>query len=115
QRFARPSADEIAAKLSGYPRRLVPSAATKLTGFIDVQKRLLYWIVVAWTDEFTGWIVDYGTFPDQKRPVFSRRDAPIIIHTIPISPTTPQSAPAWTRKLCGLLTSSGCLIDLYAR
>jgi hypothetical protein len=37
-----------------------------LTAFIDVHADLLYWAVCAWEDKFTGAIVDYGTYPDQK-------------------------------------------------
>lgn len=63
-------ASEIAQKVNGYDRRQVPEDAQLLTSFIDVQRRLLYWMVVAWADEFTGWIIDYGTFPEQRRKTF---------------------------------------------
>lgn len=63
-------APDIARKISGYERRHVPNAAQELTAFIDVQQRLLYWLVVAWSDEMTGWVVDYGTRPEQTRKVF---------------------------------------------
>ena len=43
--------------------------------FIDVQGKLLYWVVCAFADDYTGWIVDYGAFPDQKRRYFSLKDA----------------------------------------
>ena len=43
--------------------------------FIDVQATLLFYVVAAWEDDFTGYVVDYGTFPDQKRPYFTLRDA----------------------------------------
>ena len=36
---------------------------------------LLFFVVVVWEDDFTGYVVDYGTFPDQKRPYFTLRDA----------------------------------------
>jgi len=65
----------IAAKVSGHKRGLVPHAATHLTAFIDVQQKLLYWVVAAWADNFTGWVVDYGTWPDQQKPYFTLRDA----------------------------------------
>ncbi len=68
------TADEIMAKLNGHRRGDVPVAATKLTMFIDVQGKALYWLVAAWDDEFTGYVVDYGTEPDQKVDYFSLRD-----------------------------------------
>lgn len=47
------------------PRGTIPSEASVVTAGIDVQGACLYWLVAAWTDEGRGWIVDYGTFPDQ--------------------------------------------------
>jgi hypothetical protein len=43
--------------------------------FVDVQATLLFYSVLAWEDDFTGYLVDYGTYPDQKRPYFTLRDA----------------------------------------
>lgn len=78
-----PSAAEIGRKLSGLPRRKVPLAATILTAFIDVQQRLLYHAVSAWSPEFTGSVIDYGTWPDQQRAYFTYRDAPRTIQSLP--------------------------------
>lgn len=69
------SIDEICAKVSGMAKRKIPLACDKLTMFIDVQKALLYYVVVAWADDFTGTVVDYGTYPDQHRKEFSLADA----------------------------------------
>lgn len=69
------SPDQIAAKLNGIPRGEVPPDATKLTGFIDLQNNLLYWLVAAWSDGFTGYVVDYGTFPRQNTQMFAARTA----------------------------------------
>ena len=43
--------------------------------FIDVQQKLLYYVVCAWEDDFTGYVVDYGAYPDQRRTYFTLRDA----------------------------------------
>jgi hypothetical protein len=69
------TADEIAGKLNRLPRGLVPISCQRVTAMIDVQASLLYYGVVAWEDDFTGYVVDYGTYPDQKRPYFTLRDA----------------------------------------
>lgn len=69
------SAEQIITKLNRQPRGVVQETATTMTAFIDVQKELLYYVVAAWADDFTGYVVDYGTFPDQKRIYFSLRDA----------------------------------------
>lgn len=67
--------DQIAAKTNRMQRSAVPIGCNHLNMFIDVQGNLLYWVVAAWEDDFTGYVVDYGEFPDQKRPYFTLRDA----------------------------------------
>ena len=69
------TADEIAAKINNRQRAEIPIACNHLTMFIDVQQKLLFYCVCAWEDDFTGYIVDYGSFPDQKRQYFTLRDA----------------------------------------
>jgi len=68
------TADQIAVKVNGYERAVVPLAASHLTMFIDVQGKLLFHVVVAWGDDFTGYVVDYGTYPPQGRAFFTLRD-----------------------------------------
>lgn len=68
------TAEAIAAKTNGQPRGVIPIGAGHLTMFIDVQGKLLFHTVVAWEDDFTGYVVDYGTYPDQQRPVFTLRE-----------------------------------------
>ncbi len=66
---------EVWDKMNNRPRGEVPAAADRLTMFIDVQKDLLYWMVCAFSEDFTCWIVDYGAFPDQRRRYFSLSNA----------------------------------------
>jgi hypothetical protein len=61
----------VCEKANGRLRREVPLACTKLTMFVDVHNKLLYFCVVAWQEDFTGFIIDYGTFPDQGERMFS--------------------------------------------
>ena len=76
--------DEIAAKVNGLAKARVPIACDKITMFIDVQKALLFYVVVAWADDFTGAVLDYGAWPDQHRKQFSLADAnPTIQTTFP--------------------------------
>lgn len=78
------SVDEIAGKVNGLAHEKVPIACDKLTMFIDVQKALLFYVVVAWSDDFTGAVIDYGAWPDQHRRQFSLADAnPTIQSTFP--------------------------------
>ncbi|MFO7900292.1 MAG: terminase gpA endonuclease subunit [Planctomycetota bacterium] len=69
------TADEIAAKTNGMTRGVVPIGCNHVTMFIDVQQKLLYFVVAAWEDDFTGYVIDYGEYPDQRRPYFTLRDA----------------------------------------
>jgi hypothetical protein len=69
------TADQIAAKLNRMARGVVPIGCHHVTMFVDVQATLLFFVVAAWEDDFTGYLLDYGTFPDQRRPYFTLRDA----------------------------------------
>jgi len=75
-------ADEIARRLNGYEQGVVPPWATILTASIDVQQRLLYWKVAAWGRDFTGAVIDYGTFPEQTRERFTYADADRTLETL---------------------------------
>jgi len=66
-------AETVAAKTNGYARELVPMAAQQLTAFIDVQGKCLFWLVAAWEEDFTGYVVDYGTEPEQPKGYFTLR------------------------------------------
>ncbi|MBR4834833.1 MAG: phage terminase large subunit family protein [Thermoguttaceae bacterium] len=62
-------------KSSGYKRGVAPLESQLLTGFIDVHKDLLYWASVAWERNFTGVVVDWGTYPEQKKLNFQLSEA----------------------------------------
>ncbi len=68
------STDQIAAKVDGHARGLVPLGCSHLTMFVDVQGKALFYLVAAWEDDFTGHVIDYGTEPDQKQAYFTLRD-----------------------------------------
>lgn len=72
---AMPTIDELNKKRHKYPRGVAPPAATTLVSMIDVQGKLLYWYVMAFERNFTGYVLDYGTWPDQGREYFTLRDA----------------------------------------
>lgn len=70
------TADFITAKTNGMKRGEVPVGANHLTMFIDVQGALLFWLVCGWEDDFTGYVLDYGAYPDQASgSYFTLRDA----------------------------------------
>ena len=69
------SADQVAAKINQLGHGIVPIGCNHITMFIDIQAKLLFYVIAAWEDDFTGYVVDYGSYPDQKRGYFTLRDA----------------------------------------
>jgi hypothetical protein len=118
------TADQIAAKFNCVPRGIVPAGCQRITMFIDVQATLLYWVVAAWTDDFTGGVLDYGTFPDQGRPYFTLRDARQTLSTATgiaglegsiraglVALTQTQLGRTWRREDGAELRIERCLVD----
>ena len=71
----QPKPELIAARVNRHRRRVVPVHCHRLTAMIDVQDKLLYYVVVAWADGFGGAVIDYGTEPEQRVGYFTLRDA----------------------------------------
>ena len=65
----------IAAKTNGMKRAEVPVGVNHLTMFIDVHGNLLYWMVCGWEEDFTGYVLDYGAYPDPRKPYFTLRES----------------------------------------
>jgi phage terminase large subunit GpA-like protein len=51
---------EIINRATDIPRGFLPAATTHVTAAIDLGKFLTHWVVVAWSEQATGHIVDYG-------------------------------------------------------
>ncbi len=73
------TAEQIAGKLNGYRPGEIPLGCNHLTMFIDVQQKVLFWMLCGWEENFTGYIVDYGTWPDQRRAYFTLRDVRVTL------------------------------------
>lgn len=99
------TAEEICKRLSRVPRGIVPLPATRLTGFIDVSQRALWWLVAAWQDDFTGYVVDYGTWPDQGRNYFTLANLSIgidqVLPGMSIDAQVKQALNSLIEELCG--------------
>jgi len=67
-------ADDIAGKTNGRRRGEVPVKCEHLTAFIDVQQKVLFYVVAAWQPDFSGYVIDYGTYPQQNRSYFTVRE-----------------------------------------
>jgi hypothetical protein len=57
---------ELAQRITNVPRGVVPIGHDTLTAFVDVQDRLLFWLVASWSSPFGGQIVAYGAYPEQS-------------------------------------------------
>lgn len=65
----------IATRCNGLDRCRVPSSCTQVTAFVDVSGTMLWYMVCAWEPFFTGYVIDYGSFPDQGRSYYTLNDA----------------------------------------
>ena len=66
---------QVLTKTDGRVRGQVPADATRLTAFVDVHADVLYWIVCAWQENFTGAVVDYGSWPEQPVSLWTKATA----------------------------------------
>ena len=64
----------ILSRVSGRPVGEVPLDAVELTLGGDVQQYSLWYCIVAWTRNFTGHVVEYGTWPRQKLLTFTKAE-----------------------------------------
>jgi hypothetical protein len=66
----------VASKTNSLARGVVPKSADFVSAYIDVHLRLLYYVVTAWSKDFTGSVIDYGTYPRQPLGYFAQASAP---------------------------------------
>lgn len=59
------------ARAINVPRGVMPSSHSVLTLAIDVQDKLLVWMVTSWGAGFGGHVVAYGAHPDQGSAIWS--------------------------------------------
>jgi hypothetical protein len=70
-----PKANVLVNKLSKVPRGTVPVwSGDYVTAFIDLQQDVLFYLVSSWSSDFVGTVIEYGTFPDQRRNTFTLKD-----------------------------------------
>lgn len=66
---------EFSKKVNHLHRFEVPFKATKITAGMDVHKNVLYYVVTAWSEDGSGAVINYGTYPKQNRSYFTLKDA----------------------------------------
>jgi hypothetical protein len=59
-------------RFSGVPRLTVPLECSRITGFIDPGAYLHWYAIVAWSEQFGGSVIDYGTWPKQNAREFTK-------------------------------------------
>lgn len=91
---------EICSRLNTFERLKFPRDADHVTAYVDVQGSLLYYVVAAWSQDFTGYVIDYGSYPDQRRRYYTLRDATRTLDAVyPRQPIETQ----WTEGLSALV------------
>lgn len=65
----------LATRATTLERGKIPLDHQTLTAFVDVQEKLLFWMVCSWNQSFGGHVVAYGTFPDQASSFFEAKHA----------------------------------------
>lgn len=63
--------DTILQKYNNIEQYHLPLGCQAITAFIDVHQKLLFYVVVAWESNFTGYIIDYQAWPRQNRRHYS--------------------------------------------
>jgi hypothetical protein len=65
---------DIIRRLSGLSYGICPRDTICITSGVDVQKDILYYITVAWREDFGGTIVDYGSCPEQSTEYYDAQN-----------------------------------------
>jgi hypothetical protein len=65
----------LIAKQAPTKRLIVPKGAQYLVSFIDIQDEILYYITCALEQDYTGVVIDYGTFPELPSKYFTNLQA----------------------------------------
>ena len=61
----------VSRKVNGRPQGEVPPTCPFVTAYIDTHDKALYWAVVAFEQNLTPYVVDYGAWPEQPTRSFS--------------------------------------------
>lgn len=74
--------DELAKRMVNVKRSVIPANSTILTAFIDISKKVLWYMVCAWEPDFTGAVVDYGVWPNQKTRYVTLESAKVTLQSV---------------------------------
>ena len=74
--FTPLSAISVASRQGPYEKNELPHDCHYITTHVDVQQEVLFYMTVAWSSQFGGSILNYGSWPDQDRIYYGVRDLP---------------------------------------
>ena len=66
---------ELAKRATSLPRGTVALNCDTVTAFIDVQEKVLFWLVAGWNGSFGGSVIAYGAYPEQGSSFFEAAHA----------------------------------------
>ena len=98
--------------LGGHERGLVPENCTHVTASIDVQDHILWWLVTAYEPDFTSYVVDYGSYPDQRMKNFTMAELTTPLEALEDQERRPLYPGPIESRLKGAITD---LVDHIAR
>ena len=73
--FNAPSPLIIIQKQHGLAPNIPPSQTEHVVAYIDQQDNLLYWLVAAYSHGLTGYVLNYGSWPDQQKSYYTLASA----------------------------------------
>jgi hypothetical protein len=76
------SVENLMKKTNGYAKAEIPNAAQWVTLGTDVHDNILYYMIVAWSDDSTGWIIENDTFPRQPTAHFRQASAKVSLQNM---------------------------------
>ncbi len=81
----------------------MPVRCEHLTSYVDVGQKLLFYAVCAWEPDFTGYVVDYGTYPQQALSYFTTREVERTLRRVHPGTGVEGAVYAGLEALCGRL------------
>ena len=99
----RITAEQVAQRVTGLARGMVPPNASLITAAVDVHNEVLYWVVVAWELDFTGQVINYGTYPEQPTRWFRQAAPPRPMSSIHTGKSAEGVIVAGLESLCGIM------------
>lgn len=89
-------AEDVAKRLNNIERGVVPLGFDLITAMCDVQMELLWYVVMGWQRHtFTGVVLDYGWFPDQRNRSFNLNELTATLQSESGSDTADIEAAVW--------------------